>query len=106
MLAHHVYWTGLSIDKARTIMEFYTEIDIPKSQTDKMLYQLANDWQSEYEDLAKRIAIASILYIDETAWKLGKKACYTFGVAGLLAFLDELKNGDDGGGTDRHPCDM
>ena len=39
MLAHHVYWTGLSIDKARKIMEFYTEIDIPKSQADKMLYQ-------------------------------------------------------------------
>ena len=78
MLAHHVYWTGLSIDKARKVMEFYTEIDIPKSQADKMLYQLAHDWQSEYEEIAKRIAVASILYIDETAWKLGKKACYTW----------------------------
>jgi len=78
MLAHHVYWTGLSIDKARKMMEFYTDIDIPKSQADKMLYQLANDWQSEYEDIAKRIALASILYVDETAWKLGKKACYTW----------------------------
>jgi len=78
MLAHHVYWTGLSIDKARKVMEFYTEIDIPKSQADKMLYQLANDWQSEYELIAKRIAVASILYIDETAWKLGKKSCYTW----------------------------
>src|SRR5215469_2302575 len=57
MLAHHVYWTGLSIDKARKMMEFYTDIDIPKSQADKMLYQLANDWQSEYEDIAKRIAL-------------------------------------------------
>ena len=78
MLAHHVYWIGMSIDKARAIMEFHTELNIPKSQADKMLYQLANDWQSEYEDIAKRIAIASILYIDETAWKLGKKACYTW----------------------------
>jgi len=78
MLAHHVYWTGLSIDKARAMMEFYTEISIPKSQADKMLYQLANDWQGEYEEIAKRIAIASILYVDETAWKLGKKACYTW----------------------------
>jgi len=46
MLAHHVYWIGLSIDKARKIMEFYTKIGIPKSQAEKMLYQLANDWQS------------------------------------------------------------
>jgi regulator of replication initiation timing len=78
MLAHHVYWTGLSIDKARSVMQFYTDIDIPKSQADTMLYQLANDWQSEYEEIAKRIAVASILYIDETAWKLGKKSCYTW----------------------------
>lgn len=78
MLAHHVYWTGLSIDKARKVMEFYTEIDISKSQADKMLYQLAHDWKSEYDEIAKRIAVASILYIDETAWKLGKKACYTW----------------------------
>ena len=55
-------------------MEFYTKIGIPKSQADKMLYQLANDWQSEYEE----IAIASILYVDETAWKIGEKACYTW----------------------------
>jgi hypothetical protein len=84
MLAHHVYWMGLSMDKARTMMEFYTEINISKSQADAMLYQLANDWESEYEEIAKRIAIASILYVDETAWKLGKKSCYTW-VFGTIA---------------------
>lgn len=78
MLAHHVYWLGLSIDKSRQLMEFYTELKISKSQADTLLYQLAHDWQSEYEEIAKRIAAASILYIDETAWKLGKKACYTW----------------------------
>jgi hypothetical protein len=84
MLAHHVYWMGLSMDKARAMMEFYTEIKIPKSQADKMLYQLANDWESEYKQIAERIAIASILYIDETAWKLGKQSCYTW-VFGTIA---------------------
>ena len=78
MLAHHVYWVGLSIDKAREILEFHTEIKIPKSQADKMLYQLANDWESEYKEIAERIALASLLYVDETAWKLGKQACYTW----------------------------
>ena len=78
MLAHHVYWVGLSIDKAREILEFHTEIKIPKSQADKMLYQLANDWASEYKAIAERIALASILYVDETAWRLGKQACYTW----------------------------
>jgi len=53
ILAHHVYWIGLSIDKALTLMEFYTEINIPKSQADTMLYQLANDWESEYKEIAE-----------------------------------------------------
>jgi hypothetical protein len=44
---------GLSMDKARAMMEFYTEIKIPKSQADKMLYQLANDWESEYKQITK-----------------------------------------------------
>ena len=84
MLAHHVYWMGLSIDKARAMMEFYTEISIPKSQADTMLYQLANDWESEYQEIAARIAMASILYVDETAWKLGKRSCYPW-VFGTIA---------------------
>ena len=84
MLAHHVYWVGVSIDKALTLMEFHTEIKIPKSQADVLLYQLANDWESEYKEIATRIALASILYVDETAWRLGKKACYTW-VFGTVA---------------------
>jgi hypothetical protein len=72
------------MDKARKMMEFYTEINLSKSQADAMLYQLANDWKEEYEEIAHRIAIASILYVDETAWKLGKKSCYTW-VFGTIA---------------------
>lgn len=78
MLAHHVYWMGLSMDKARELVRFYTDVDIPKSQVDSLLYQLSNDWKDEYENIAKRIAVASILYIDETGWKVGKKHCYTW----------------------------
>ncbi|MDR3196530.1 MAG: hypothetical protein LBU34_01570 [Planctomycetaceae bacterium] len=37
-----------------------------KSQADKLLYQLSNDWEREYSELALAIAVASILYIDET----------------------------------------
>ena len=110
MLAHHVYWIGLSMDKARAVIKFHTDLDISKSQADKLLYQLANDWQSEYEEIAKRIAIASILYIDETAWKLGKKACYTwvystfsdiYYVCGVGRGKDELFKviGENFGGT-------
>ena len=61
------------MDKARALIRFYTDVDIPKSQVDSLLYQLSHDWKDEYENIAKRIAVASILYIDKTGWKVGKK---------------------------------
>ena len=47
MLAHHVYWLGLSMDKARELVRFYTDVDIPKSQVDSLLYQLSRDWNRQ-----------------------------------------------------------
>jgi hypothetical protein len=78
LLAHHVYWLGLSFDKACELIHFYTGVRITKSQADSLLYQLSHDWEREYEELADFIAMASILYIDETGWKLGTKSCYTW----------------------------
>jgi hypothetical protein len=43
MLAHHVYWQGLSLDKAYEIILFYTQVPITKSQADKLLYQLSHE---------------------------------------------------------------
>ena len=60
------------------IAKKYEKLKISKSQADSLLYQLAKDWTSEYKEIAKQIAAASILYIDETGWKIGKKACYTW----------------------------
>lgn len=73
-----VYWIGVSIDKACTIFEFFTGLKISKGQADSLLNQLANDWEAEYQTLAALIVQASILYIDETGWKVGKKNCYTW----------------------------
>jgi hypothetical protein len=42
-LAHHVYWQGLSLDKACEIIRFCTQISITKSQADKLLYQLSHE---------------------------------------------------------------
>jgi hypothetical protein len=41
-------------------------------------------WEPEYERLAELIAAASLLYVDETGWKKGKKSCYTW-VFGTIA---------------------
>ncbi len=77
-LAYLVYWTGVSIDKARGILAFFTGLELSKSQADSLLSQLATDWQIEYDAIAELIACAAILYIDETGWKVGKKSCYTW----------------------------
>ena len=77
-LAYLVYWTGVSIDKACGVFAFFTGLELSKSQADSLLSQLATDWQVEYDAIAELIACATILYIDETGWKVGKKSCYTW----------------------------
>jgi len=77
-LAYLVYWTGVSIDKAREILTFFTGLELSKSQADSLLFQLAADWQAEYDTIAELVAAAVILYIDETGWKIGKRSCYTW----------------------------
>ena len=77
-LAFLIYWTGMSIDKARGVLAFFTGLQLSKSQADSLLSQLATDWQIEYDAIAELVASAAILYIDETGWKVGKKSCYTW----------------------------
>jgi len=77
-LAYLVYWTGVSIDKACGILAFFTGLDLSKSQADSLLFQLAADWQAEYDAIAELVAAAAILYVDETGWKIGKRSCYTW----------------------------
>jgi transposase len=77
-LAFLVYWTGVSIDKACGILAFFTGLELSKSQADSLLSQLAADWEVEYDAIAELVAVAAILYIDETGWKVGKKSCYTW----------------------------
>jgi hypothetical protein len=77
-LAYLVYWTGVSIDKACEILAFFTGLELSKAQADSLLWQLAADWQIEYDAIAELVAAAAILYIDETGWKVGKRSCYTW----------------------------
>jgi len=77
-LAYLVYWTGVSIDKACGILAFFTGLTLSKSQADSLLFQLAADWQIEYDAIAELVAAAAILYVDETGWKIGKRSCYTW----------------------------
>jgi len=72
------FWVGVSIDNAVAIMNFFTGLDLSKSQADSLLSQLANDWDKQYDTIAELIALQTIVYIDETGWKVGSKSCYTW----------------------------
>jgi hypothetical protein len=73
-----VYHIGVSIDQARTILGFFTQMEMSKSQADSLLNQLAADWKEDFDALCQLVAVAAVLYIDETGWKVGKRACYTW----------------------------
>jgi len=73
-LAYLHYWIGVSIDNAREIMRFFTGLELPKSQADSLLRQLAADWDKQYDTIAELIALSMIVYIDETGWKVGKRS--------------------------------
>jgi transposase len=78
ILAFLHYWVGLSLDHTCTVMQFFTKLELPKSQADSLLKQLASDWDEQYDTIAELIALQMIVYIDETGWKVGTKSCYTW----------------------------
>ena len=71
-------WVGMSIDNAIQTMNFFTGLKLAKSQADSLLSQLASDWNEQYDAIAELIALQTIVYIDETGWKVGDKSCYTW----------------------------
>jgi len=78
ILAFLHYFVGVSIDKARDIMQFFMGLELSKSQADSLLSQLAADWNEQYDTITELIALSLVVYIDETGWKVGKKSCYTW----------------------------
>ena len=86
-LAFLHYWIGISIDNARQIMQFFTSLELPKSQADSLLSQLAADWDEQYDTIAELIALSMIVYIDETGWKVAKRSCYTWAFSTAMHVL-------------------
>jgi transposase len=78
ILAFLHYWVGMSIDNAIQSINFFTGLKLAKSQADSLLSQLAHDWDEQYDAIAELIALQTIVYIDETGWKVGNKSCYTW----------------------------
>ena len=78
ILAFLVYFIQISIDQARSILVFFTGIDLSRSQADSLLQQLGTLLEPELEKIIDLLALAYLVHIDETGWKIGKERLYAW----------------------------
>ena len=83
-LAFLVFVTRVSMDKACELIRFFWELPLQKSQADAMLNQLSRHWEKEFDSLCELIALALVVYMDETGWKVGRDR------SSLWAFMSKL----------------
>jgi hypothetical protein len=69
-LSYQVHCLGLSIDKACKVLSFFQQLELKKSQADRLLSQLAAAWESEFESLCTILAHSAVVYCDETSWSI------------------------------------
>lgn len=78
IVAFLVYFIQISIDQARSILIFFTGIDLSRSQADSLLQQLGALLEPELEKIIDLLALAYLVHIDETGWKIGKERLYAW----------------------------
>jgi transposase len=78
ILGYLVYTVGVSINKARLLLQFFCQLRLSRSQANSLLDQLARLWEREFETLVDLMSLALVVYIDETGWKVSKKNCYAW----------------------------
>lgn len=81
------YWIGISLDHVCDVMSFFTGLSLSKSQANSLLNQLSRDWEQEYDRIAELLSLQLIIYVDETSWKIGKQACYTWAFSTAMHIL-------------------
>ncbi len=84
VLAFLVYIIGISLDKACAVLGFFCQLPLTKSQADALLRQLAQHWQGEFDTLCNLLTHAAVVYLDETAWKIGASNCSLWAFASKL----------------------
>lgn len=87
MVAFLHYWIGISLDHACEVLQFFTGLNLSKSQTNALLNQLSDDWSEHYDTIAELLTVEMVIYIDETGWKVGTQSCYTWAFSSLMYVL-------------------
>ena len=83
-LAYLVYSLNLSIDQSRELLKFFCHLELSASQADLLLNHLAKLWQADFDALVEMMALATVVYMDETGWKVSAKRCYAWVFTSLL----------------------
>ncbi len=83
-LAYLVYSLNLSIDQARELLKFFCHLELSASQADLLLNHLGKLWKSDFEAIVEMMALATVVYMDETGWKVSAKRCYAWVFTSLL----------------------
>ena len=111
IVAYLMYVVGMSMDRARAVIRFFTGLSLGRSQADALLNRLHRNWEPEFERLCELLAHALVVHVDESGWKVGKtsrsvwvflteKMClYLFGVRKDLDTLFDMLDPDTFEGT-------
>ena len=85
-LAYLVYIMGLSFDKACTLLQFFQNLKLKKSQANVLLYRLTRHWEREFEILCTLLANSLVVHADETSWSLNSVWAFVSEQARVLLF--------------------
>ncbi|NEO63593.1 MAG: transposase, partial [Moorea sp. SIO4G2] len=84
IVAYLHYWVGISLDRVCEVVQFFTGLELSKSQANALLTQLSQDWQAQYDTIAELLAYEMVIYVDETGWQVGTQRCYTWAFSTLM----------------------
>lgn len=73
-LAYLTYIMRLSLDQVCELFQFFWKLPMIKSQADALLNQLARSWDAEFDRIGELLALAAVVWTDETGWKTGGRA--------------------------------
>lgn len=82
-LVHHV---GLSFDKVVMLLHFFQNLELSKSQANRLLDRLAKQWEREFETLCALLAESLVVHADETSWSINSVWTLLSEKARLLVF--------------------
>jgi transposase len=85
-IAYLVYVVGLSFDKVRGLLRFMQQVELGKTQIDRLLRQLAQHWQPEFDTLCTLLANSLVVHADETRWSINSVWAFLSEKARLLFF--------------------